>query len=247
MTSFCAHASALLGAIAVALVLFGPLGALAGFWSPLTGFALFALGVIPGTVVVLVLGLTGLLRTRRGSGRDGASQAWAGTVMGILLAGVWVFTVSTVGDKPAIHDITTDLEDPPAFLAAQEDPANSDRDLSYPHGGEQTRSQQRRAYPDLAPIELDLSPAEALDRSLVVAETLDWVVVAVDRDGGRFEAYDRTAIFRFTDDVVVRVRPAAGGGSVIDVRSTSRVGNSDLGANADRIRAFQHRLTRDTE
>ena len=81
-------------------------------------------------------------------------------------------------------------------------------------------------------------PADAFLRALRVAESLGWEVAAKDGGAGAFYARDVSALFRFVDDVVVRVRPD-GLGSIVDVRSKSRDGRSDLGANADRIRAFQ--------
>jgi uncharacterized protein (DUF1499 family) len=62
-------------------------------------------------------------------------------------------------------------------------------------------------------------------------------VVASDPAAGRIEANETTRWFRFTDDVVIRVAPD-GAGSRVDVRSVSRVGRSDFGVNAGRIRAY---------
>jgi uncharacterized protein (DUF1499 family) len=101
---------------------------------------------------------------------------------------------------------------------------------------------QREAYPDLQTIGLDLPPAEALARSRQVAEELGWEVVEVDEAEGRLEATFTSRLFRFVDDIVVRIRPSPGG-SMVDLRSTSRVGESDLGANAARIRTFREHVT----
>jgi uncharacterized protein (DUF1499 family) len=107
-------------------------------------------------------------------------------------------------------------------------------------------AQQRAAYPDLAPISLKAPPGEALERARRAAESLGWEVAEVrppqNEDGeGRIEAHEVSGVFRFVDDVVVRVRPAPGG-SRVDVRSKSRVGRGDMGANAGRIRAFRAAL-----
>jgi len=112
-------------------------------------------------------------------------------------------------------------------------------DLSHP--GEEFAAKQRDAYPDLEPIRLDAPPREAFARAVGAAGALGWKIVHRDAEAGRLEAVDVTRIFRFRDDVVVRVRPADGG-SVVDLRSRSRVGRGDLGANAARIRAFRDRL-----
>jgi uncharacterized protein (DUF1499 family) len=88
---------------------------------------------------------------------------------------------------------------------------------------------------------LPAAPDRVFDRALSVARKLGWVVVAAVPAEGRIEATDTTRWFGFKDDVVVRVAPAAGG-SRVDVRSVSRVGRSDLGTNARRIRAFLREL-----
>jgi uncharacterized protein (DUF1499 family) len=81
-------------------------------------------------------------------------------------------------------------------------------------------------------------PERALDEAAVVARQLGWEIVAVDRARGVLEAIDTTFWFRFKDDIVVRLRDRAQGGTRVDVRSKSRIGRSDLGTNARRIRAY---------
>jgi uncharacterized protein (DUF1499 family) len=138
-----------------------------------------------------------------------------------------LFAAGTGVGLPAINDITTDPDEPPAFV----DPARG-----YP--GAEFAQAQRAAYPDLAPILLGRSPDEAFAAALAAAEQLGWKVVRQDAEEGTFEATDTTAVFRFVDDVAVRVRPDPQGAR-IDVRSKSRDGKGDLGANAARIRAFR--------
>ena len=118
---------------------------------------------------------------------------------------------------------------------------NRERSLAYP--GEATASAQRAAYPDLTPIRVAAPPPEAFARALAAAEAEGWEITYREPGSGSFEALERSRIFHFVDDVVVRVRPAAGG-SVIDVRSKSRDGRGDLGINAARIRAFRDAITR---
>jgi uncharacterized protein (DUF1499 family) len=98
------------------------------------------------------------------------------------------------------------------------------------------------AYPDLAPIQVNASPDAAFEAALAQAEAMGWTLTEQDPAAGTFEAEDRTALFRFVDDIRVRVRPD-GSGSVIDVRSKSRDGRGDIGANAKRIRAFRDGLS----
>jgi uncharacterized protein (DUF1499 family) len=111
-------------------------------------------------------------------------------------------------------------------------------------------AQQREGYPDLKPIILDAPPDAAFERALDAVHALGWDLVADDAGAGRIEATDTTFWYGFKDDVVVRIRPDGGGsrvdsGSRVDVRSKSRVGGSDVGANAARIRAYAERLDGD--
>jgi uncharacterized protein (DUF1499 family) len=103
-------------------------------------------------------------------------------------------------------------------------------------------SLQREGYPDIKPIVLGVPPAEAFKRVDQMATAMGWDVVARAPAEGRLEAIDTTRWFGFHDDIVVRIKPD-GTGSRIDIRSKSRVGRSDLGVNAQRIREFTQRLT----
>jgi uncharacterized protein (DUF1499 family) len=105
--------------------------------------------------------------------------------------------------------------------------------------------QQSAAFPDLTSITLSAAPAEALKSARRTAEALGWTVTWVNTEALTMEAYATTSVFRFVDDVAIRVR-SAGSGSVIDLRSNSRVGGGDLGANAARIEAFRELLTSGT-
>jgi uncharacterized protein (DUF1499 family) len=87
------------------------------------------------------------------------------------------------------------------------------------------------------PVSLALSPAAAFNRALDAAQRMGWTIVAADDTAGRIEASDRSRWFGFTDDIVVRITPS-GSGSRVDVRSSSRLGRSDFGVNAARIRAY---------
>ena len=102
-------------------------------------------------------------------------------------------------------------------------------------------AQQLKAYPDLHPKLLSVPPNEAVQKALDAARASGWEVVAIDPPSGRIEATDTTRWFGFKDDIVVRVRPDPNG-SRIDVRSASRVGRSDVGKNAERVREFLGRL-----
>jgi uncharacterized protein (DUF1499 family) len=137
--------------------------------------------------------------------------------------------------KPPIHDITTDMQDPPQYVAVLPLRANAPNKTAY--GGEKVAALQREAYPDLQPLLLNARPRQAFDRALATVREMGWDLVAADAAAGRIEATDSTFWMGFKDDVVIRVRTTEGG-SQIDVRSLSRVGGGDVGTNANRIRAY---------
>ena len=240
MKSKTALVALLSGLVGLLALVGGPLLAMLGVLPPLGAFLLFVAGAILGGLLAFVCGVIGLIRTRPSTERGGARQAMAGTAIGAVLLGL-IILLMPGGDVPAIHDITTNTNDAPAFVAIPEVAGAPGDDWSYPQGPEDTAQQQREAYPDLAPIQLTYSLTEALERCRQAAEALGWEVVENDPENGRLEAWDTSRLFRFVDDVAVRVRPSETG-SVVDVRSKSRVGQSDLGANAERIRAFRDQL-----
>ncbi len=233
--SFFANLAALLAGAGVLLVMAGPLLANLAGLAPMTAFNLFLLGSLFG-LLGLVLGGIGLWRTPPGvAGRERAGFAVGagGLVVMALLSG------SLPGrGAPPINDITTDPSDPPAFEAATQSTVNRGRDMSYP---EEFAAIQREAYPDLAPIRLAIPPADAYEFVRATVEQLGWEPALSDAGRGLLEARATSRLFRFVDDVVIRVQPADGG-SVVDLRSKSRDGRSDLGANAMRIRAFADAL-----
>ena len=232
-----AAASPILSLIAAALALVGLLGAYLGLVSPLAGFQTFVAGALLGGIFSTILALIGLFLSRGDRDPEGKRKALVGLAIGLGLLIVVLASASTGGDAPPINDITTDLADPPAFPEASRlggDAAQdwAGRDMSYPPEFVEI---VRAHYSDLGPLRLASSPRETFDRALAAAEELGWEVVA--RDDLTFYARDVTTLFRFVDDVVVRVRPDATG-SRVDVRSKSRDGRGDLGANARRIQAF---------
>ncbi len=143
-------------------------------------------------------------------------------------------------DVPPIHDITTDTNDPPRFVDVL--PLRIDASNGSDYAGDSIAQLQRAAYPDVEPIMLPVTSAEAFTRAYAAAERMGWELVGSDSASGRIEATATTTWFGFKDDVVIRVR-GEGSGSRVDVRSMSRVGRSDVGANAARIRAYRKELT----
>jgi uncharacterized protein (DUF1499 family) len=227
-----------LGLLSLLTLAAGPVLAHLAWVRPFSGFRIFLLGLLLG-VVVLLLGALALFATRSGAARADRARAWSafscGAVASLLLIGL----AGGGRGLPLINDITTSPDDPPPYQTAPTLPENRGRDFVYPAGN---AALERAAYPDLAPLELALPPAEAFARALRAAQALGWQVTRSDPEAGALEATSTSRIFRFVDDVVVRVR-ADGAGARIDVRSKSRDGTGDLGANAARIRAFRARLS----
>lgn len=217
-----------------ALAVLGVLGIQVGVLPPRIGFYFFGLGTVVCGALGLVLGGIAILRTRRLHGPRAQRQALVATAIAVGLLAVVFLSTGEGGDAPPINDITTDLERPPSFAPASAVPAYGDDDMLYP---DEFVPIVREAYPDLAPIETSLPPADAYARALATARALGWEISWQAPDAGRFDATDTTRIFRFVDDVTVRVEPTAKG-SRIDLRSRSRVGKGDIGANAARIRRF---------
>ena len=226
--------------ISVGLLAGGPIGWRIGWWHFRFAFTTlmpwaFYLGVAAAIVSFLTL-LFG--RWRRDGGR--LAMALLAFVAGGLVAYVPWHYDRLRQTLPAIHDITTDPANPPAFSAVvpSREAAGPNR-VNYE--GDKVAVQQRQAYPDIVPLVLALPPAAAFNRALDTAKAMGWTIVTADDVGGRIEASDRSRWFGFTDDIVIRVTPA-GSVSRVDLRSSSRVGRSDFGVNAARIGRYLQAL-----
>ncbi|MCV6623043.1 MAG: DUF1499 domain-containing protein [Cellvibrionaceae bacterium] len=164
------------------------------------------------------------------------SSSLVATLIGALPVLAVVFTVGLGAfSVPAIHDITTDTSRPPLFVSALVERKDSDNPIEY--NFEKLPKLQTEAYPDLKPLRLAMSPQAAFEKAKAVVADFGWQLQWEDAKTGHVEALVESAVFGFKDDVIIRIEASASG-SVIDVRSASRVGVSDLGANAKRIRAF---------
>ena len=217
----------------VAVLVSTPLLIRLGLISPLGGLGMAVGAWIVGIGSGLVAGGIGAFRP------DTRPLAWAALAVALFLAVGLGYMRTRVGG-PGIHDITTDLVDPPQFVVAAEHPDNRGRDLAYPHGSAETPTLQRSAYPAVAGpiVATDATMDQVRERVIEVAEHLGWNVTWASAPEGLVEAEVRSSVFQFVDDVAIRIRPASDGFHV-DLRSTSRVGRSDLGANAARILAFK--------
>jgi uncharacterized protein (DUF1499 family) len=222
--------------VSAVLMLAAPLGYVTGTLPlRMALLAVFMCGAL-AAVVAAVVSLAGVIVTLRRP--KGARRGLAMAVVSFLLGAALIAVPARFrmgGPKPLIHDISTDTQDPPQFVAVLPLRANEPNTAVY--GGEAIASQQRAAYPDLQPYQMNVPPAQAFERALAAVHTMGWSLVAAEASDGRIEATDTTFWFRFKDDVIVRIRPS-GTGSRVDVRSLSRIGLGDVGTNAARIRAF---------
>lgn len=225
-----------LGLAAVAFALGGVGAAASGVLPPFGGFLLMVLGL--GLALVgLVTSIRGLVATAPGKGHGGRPLAMRGAALSLLVVVALAIGASRGSGLPRINDITTDVGDPPVFVAALEQGPNRGRDMTYP--GESFAAQQQAAYPDLAALVVEDAPDAAYDKVRAVLAGMPRMrITGENREEGRIEATETSRLFRFEDDVVVRIRPFEDGGSRIDVRSRSRDGKGDLGVNAERIRTI---------
>lgn len=234
--AFAALAAALAAVVAVLALLAG-FGTRWDWWTFRTGFSILRWTVY-AAIALTVLGAAALYATRAGGGRS-RWLAVSALLVGLLIVGNAIMWRNRGRSAPPIHDITTDSENPPEFVDVA--PLRADAPNPVAYGGAEIAAQQRAAYPDVQPVNLDLPRDEAFLRALRVARDLGWEIVAEEPEEGRIEATDQTFWFGFKDDVVIRIT-AAGARSRVDVRSVSRVGRGDVGTNARRIREFVARL-----
>ena len=215
--------------LVAALVAGVPLLTAFGLVGPERAFPMFFAGVAIGALSAVAL--AGGAAFASAVGRPWRGSAVKATVVPLVLT-LAVLLPNLGATRHPIHDVTTDPDDTLQFtpdVAAREQMV-----MARPA----VLALQRESYPDIDALLTETRPPRTFERAAAVARSMDrWQVTAVDGERLRIEATATSAIFRFVDDVVIRVR-ADGDGSRVDVRSRSRMGRSDLGANADRIRAY---------
>jgi uncharacterized protein (DUF1499 family) len=221
-------AAALLGAIASGL------GARLGLWPFRSGFTILTYAAYGGAAGA-ALSLAAL-----GWPRGARSLAITATALGALLLGFATFAYPVyfrhVGQTvPRIHDITTDVENPPVFVAAVPLRVGAENAVAYE--GAAVAEAQHKGYPEIAPLHLAAPPAEVFKAALATVADAGWDVAAAVPSEGRIEATATTLWYGFKDDVVIRIA-AEGQGAKVDMRSESRVGRSDFGVNARRVATY---------
>ncbi|MEQ8747106.1 DUF1499 domain-containing protein [Pyruvatibacter sp.] len=215
---------------AVLLTRFGIISASGGVFGTAGSMLVVFLGML--------LGLVGLVRAF--TGKPGMVPSLVAVVAGAAILFVPVTTALSGGDVPMIHDITTDLEDPPQFVAvvALRGEGTNPIDRAAPD----LANLQRGAYPHLQTLTVADDITTVFAAALAEAEASGWDIADAQEpengEPGRIEATDTTLLFGFKDDVVIRIADDGPDRTLVDVRSVSRVGQSDLGANAARIDAF---------
>ncbi len=234
-----ARIAASLGKFAPSCALAGLLGIHVGALPPLGGFMFFQLGLFTG-LLSLGFGIAAVISTRTDTEGPGRAAGWLGMASGMVMLTV---TIGGAGDglgSPPINDITTDLADPPSFATASQVSDFEGRDMSYPPAFIEIAQDH---YGHLRPISTEQNPTKAYERAAATAQSLGWDIVHQDPEGLTIDARETSFLFKFVDDIAIRVR-TEGSGAVIDLRSKSRDGRGDLGANAARIVEFADAFVR---
>ncbi|VAV87287.1 hypothetical protein MNBD_ALPHA04-376 [hydrothermal vent metagenome] len=233
-------------AIAAVITFFGAAaGAGIGLWGWQAG-----LGALPWTglaaIIAVIIGIIGIVLDRR----KGRKTRWPilglGMLISVIFLGYMAGYLITARTLPAIHDITTDLADPPQFTALKlradnwdNIPGADDDEMRGMNPRQRWAVLHQDAYSDVRSVRIDQPVAEVIEKAKRLTKDRGWKIASVDPAAGHLEATATISLFRFKDDVVIRARAAENGAaSIIDMRSVSRVGRSDLGANAKRIRQF---------
>ena len=200
-----------------------------------TAFTGFKFGVFAGIATLILLVLQIIFKRK--------TVTLGSTIMALLLSTIAIAIPLRMLNKgksvPPIHDISTDLVNPPEFVAIA--PLRADAPNPVGYAGVEVATQQRAAYPELQTLNYTQSKSELVEATKQVIDHLGWQLVNIDADQGIVEATDRTMWFGFKDDVIVRITDK-GSERLVDIRSKSRVGGSDLGKNAERIHDFTEEL-----
>jgi MFS family permease len=237
-----AHAAAILILAMVLVMLAAPVGYRLRLWSALTALTkVTALGVVTGGLAAVLA----LVSLAAGGWRVGPGTT--AMLLAIILAGVAAVAlplrVKRIARSLPFNDVSTDTATAPAFEALLPLRRAELPDAAAAYDGAKLAALQRARYPDLAALHLPAARLEAFAQALAAAKGMGWRIVAEDPTRGRIEAYDRTRWYGFIDDIVIRLI-AEGAGTRLDMRSASRVGISDLGKNAMRIRRYRAMLER---
>jgi uncharacterized protein (DUF1499 family) len=223
-------------ACAAAAVLSGA-GYRLGLWEFRSGFTILRWAFF-GALGAALISLAGLIL-----GRGARPAVLVTGLLGLLIGAMTAYLPwnykRTADTLPKIHDITTDVLSPPEFVAAAKLRREGDHPVTY--DGPEVAAQQQLAYSDLAPLQTKAPNAQVFAAARAALENMGLEITDADPDRGRIEAVHTSLLYGFKDDVVVRIQETADG-TKVDVRSKSRLGRSDIGMNAKRIRTFMAKL-----
>lgn len=208
-----------------------------GLWDLGTGFTILRWSAY-ASIAIFVVSLVGFYFIRKLGFSAKVLLGFALMLSGIA-SGTAFYWQQVGGSVPPIHDITTDLQNPPEFVAMVRLRADAPNPPEY--AGEESAEAQREAYPELQPLELNADLQEVMDEAVMLVIGRRWDMVAINRKEGRIEATEKLPWFGFKDDVVLRFTETENG-TRVDMRSKSRLGRSDLGVNAKRIERFLNDL-----
>jgi uncharacterized protein (DUF1499 family) len=216
-----------------------------GAWHFGTGFTILRYAFF-AAIAGALLAIVALVLSHRARVPGLRTRNVLALAIALLFVGYLGMQIRTARTVPAIHDVATDLDDLPQFraLRVREDNLEKVPDMDRPElkalePEERWKAIHREAYGDLKPVRVQWTVEETIGKAQALADKRGWQIAHVDPSRGTLEATDTTRFFRFKDDVVVRARKAPDGkGTVVDMRSISRVGGSDVGVNAERVREF---------
>lgn len=232
-TKFWASTIVLLSIAYLAVILISIFGVRGDWIGIRTAFTTINYAIQSGILLLIIAVIIFVL-----SRKNNSSQIKSGVAI-VLISIPLIAHYSNQPEKPApgapLNDISTDTTNPPLFEAVIPLRPEKSNTLNYP--GESAALRQKELFPDIAPIESSFSTEKAFYRALEVAQKMNWEIVYQDQEKGIIEAVSSTIIFSFEDDVVIRIQQVESG-SIIDIRSHSRIGRGDRGKNAQRVREF---------
>ncbi|WP_201549896.1 DUF1499 domain-containing protein [Psychrobacter fjordensis] len=200
-----------------------------------TAFTGFKFGLVVGIAALVLLAIQVIFKRKTVS----IASAAIAVIFSAIAIALPLGMMTTAKNVPPIHDISTDVVNPPEFVAIA--PLRADAPNPVEYAGAEAAEQQRTAYPDLQTLTYSQSKPELVEASKQAVENLGWELVDTDANEGIVEATETTAWFGFKDDIIIRVTDNDSE-RLVDIRSKSRVGKSDLGKNAARIHALIEEL-----
>lgn len=189
--------------------------------------------------IVLIVGVIVFFVHKRSNPTSSKNAIIASAIclIPIIGLGTQVLVASSV---PAIHNVSTDTVNPPQFEAIVAIRAEGTNPLAYEVANGNLGEIQQAAYPNIKTIITNDDMQQAFEKSIEVAMSLGWEIVNKDASKGIIEATQTTTLWQFKDDIVIRLTTdtQTPGTVNIDLRSVSRIGQSDFGVNAKRIQSF---------